>query len=93
MFLVQLWFDTFMLHEDQFKAIISVYKQLRQDGVVFPIRDPNSEHFIDFKGKKSPIFESIEGGRIYEEPNKELCIKKYRVRSIDVQSDIGQEFN
>lgn len=26
LFLVQLWFDTFMLHEDMFKPIINIYK-------------------------------------------------------------------
>lgn len=48
------------------------------------MRDPNSQNFIDFKGKKSPIFEAIEGGKIYEEPNKELCLKKYWVKALDI---------
>lgn len=63
---MQLWFDTFMLHEEDFKGIIGVYKQLRQEGVIFPKRDPNSQHFIKFDGKKSPIFEAIEHNSIYE---------------------------
>lgn len=55
-----------MLHEDEFKEIISLYKDLRKDGVVFPKRDPKSQYFIQFEGKKSPIFESIENDMIYE---------------------------
>lgn len=50
-----------MLHESDFKEIIAVYKELRKDGVIFPMRDPKSKFFIDFKGKKSPIFDTIEG--------------------------------
>ena len=55
------------------------------------MRDPKSQHFINFKGKKSPIFESIEGNNIYEEPNKQLCLKKYKVNDFKIQSDIGKE--
>lgn len=55
-----------MMHEDEFKFIVGVYKQLRQEKVMFPVRDPNSQHYIKFDGKKSPIFEAIEGGKIYE---------------------------
>ena len=55
-----------MMHEDQFKEIIGVYKKLREEGVVFPKRDPNSQFFINFNGKKSPIFETIENNKIYE---------------------------
>jgi len=55
-----------MMHEDKFKHIVGVYKTLRQEGVVFPKRDPNSQHFIKFDGKKSPIFEAIENNKIYE---------------------------
>jgi hypothetical protein len=66
LFLIQLWFDTFMLHEDEFKEIMGVYKTLRKEGVVFPARDPKSKDYIKFEGRKSPIFEAIENNRIYE---------------------------
>jgi len=55
-----------MLHEDEFKEIMNVYKTLRKEGVVFPARDPKSQSYIKFDGKKSPIFEAIENNRIYE---------------------------
>ena len=42
LFLIQLWFDTFMLHEPDFKNIIEVYKTLWKEGVVFPMRDPKN---------------------------------------------------
>jgi len=59
-----------MMHEDEFKAIVGVYKTLRQDKVIFPKRDPNSQYFIKFDGKKSPIFEAIENDKIYEVGSK-----------------------
>ena len=31
-----------MMHEKDFKLIIGVYKKLRQEGVVFPLRDPKN---------------------------------------------------
>lgn len=82
LFLIQLWFDTFMCHEDEFKEIVMVYKQLRKDGVVFPMRDPKNQFLIDFKGKKSPIFETIEGNFIYEEPVKTLSRRRFTVKDI-----------
>lgn len=61
-----MWFDTFMMHESEFKHIAAAYKTLRQEKVIFPKRDPNSQYFIKFDGKKSPIFEAIENNQIYE---------------------------
>lgn len=72
-----------MCHEAEFKGIVMVYKELRKDGVVFPMREANNQFLIDFKGKKSPIFETIEGGKIYEEPNKQLSSRKYKVKGVD----------
>ncbi len=70
-----------MLHEDEFKDIMEVYKQLRKEGVIFPARDPRSQHFIQFEGKKSPIFETIENNHIYEEPGKTLNPRRvYKVK-------------
>ena len=72
LFLIQLWYDTFMLHEDEFGEVIAVYKELRAEGVVFPRREAAHQFLIDFAGRKSPIFEGIEGDRVYEEPAKTL---------------------
>ena len=84
LFLIQLWFDTFMLHEDEFKNIIEVYKTLRKESVIFPMRDPKSQFFINFDGKKSPIFEAIEEGYIYEEPGKVFSNKKYQIDDLKI---------
>lgn len=75
-----------MCHEDEYKAIIKVYKQLRQDGVIFPMRDPNNQFLINFDGKKSPIFETIENGFIYEEPTKKLSRKKYVIANVEPET-------
>ncbi len=97
MFLVQLWFDTFMMHEDEFKEIMNVYKQLRKEGVIFPARDPRSQHFIQFDGKKSPIFETIENNHIYEEPGKVMNPRRvYKVKEtnfIGSDSQIDPQFD
>lgn len=72
LYLIQLWFDTFMMHEDEFKEIIALYKTLRKEGVVFPPRDPTAKFMIQFKGQESPIFQTIEENKVYEEPTKQL---------------------
>jgi hypothetical protein len=72
LYLIQLWYDTFMMHEDEFKEIISLYKQLRKEGVVFPPRDPSEKFMIQFKGTQSPIFQTIEENKVYEEPTKQF---------------------
>lgn len=72
LYLIQLWYDTFMMHEDEFKEIIALYKQLRKEGVVFPPRDPSEKFMIQFKGTTSPIFETIEENKVYEEPTKQF---------------------
>ena len=73
--MIQLWADTFMMHEDEFPYIMSSYRQLRQEGnwfiwaknfnqiklgIVFPARDKTEKFMIQFKGKKSPIFDHLE---------------------------------
>ena len=83
LFFIQLWFDTFMIYYKNFKNIIDVYHKLRKEGVIFPLRNSRHQNFIKFKGQKSPIFESIENGLIYEEPNKLLCQKSYTVEELD----------
>lgn len=72
-----------MMHEDEYKSIIEVYKLLRKEGVIFPLRDPKNQFLINFNGKKSPIFETIESGHIYEEPNKKLTHKNYKVEELN----------
>eukprot|EP01016_Furgasonia_blochmanni_P037846 TRINITY_DN4500_c0_g1_i3.p1 TRINITY_DN4500_c0_g1~~TRINITY_DN4500_c0_g1_i3.p1 ORF type:complete len:679 (+),score=146.98 TRINITY_DN4500_c0_g1_i3:146-2182(+) len=60
LYLIQLWADTFMMHQDDFKPLFDTYKQLRQEGIPFPERDKNQKFMIQFKGKPSPMFEYLE---------------------------------
>ncbi|OMJ84938.1 hypothetical protein SteCoe_13844 [Stentor coeruleus] len=55
--MVQLWADTFMMQEDTYPAFMRVYRDLRQDGLKFPPRDPNERFMIKFEGEPSPAFE------------------------------------
>lgn len=74
-----------MMHEDEFKEIIKIYKDLRQEGVVFPKREAENQFLINFEGTKSPIFESIENNCVYEEPSKFLKPENiYAVKSDDL---------
>lgn len=77
-----------MLHENEYKEIIKVYKDLRLEGVLFPMRDPQCQFFINFNGKKSPIFETIEGKNIYEEPNKFISKNKFKVKELKIENSI-----
>lgn len=63
---MQLWHDTFMCHQSEFKSIMNVYETLRKEGVIFPKREIRNKALIKFNGKTSPIFEAIEGETIYE---------------------------
>lgn len=72
LYLIQLWYDTFMMDEGEFKEIIGCYKTLRKEGVIFPQRDPNEAFMIKFTGTTSPIFQTVEANRIYEDPIKQL---------------------
>ncbi len=83
-----------MMHESEYKSIIEVYKLLRKEGVIFPLRDPKNQFLINFSGKKSPIFETIECGNIYEEPNKQLTKKIYKVNELNYTDDFEKpDFN
>lgn len=79
-----------MMHENEYKSIIEVYKLLRKEGVIFPLRDPNNQFLINFNGKKSPIFETIESGNIYEEPNKQLARRAYKVEELNFTEDFDR---
>lgn len=82
LYLIQLWYDTFMMHESEFREIIGAYKNLRKEGVIFPQRDPNEAFMIKFTGTTSPIFQTMEDNRIYEDPIKQLNPNKsYKVNS------------
>ena len=54
LFLVQLWYDAFMLDEAVYNNIVSNYKTLRKENVVFPPRLPNEKNLI-FVKTESPI--------------------------------------
>lgn len=58
--LVQLWADTFMMHEDKYPCFMRAYRELRKEGIQFPTRDPNERFMIKFEGDPSPAFELAE---------------------------------
>ena len=80
LFLIQIWADTFMMHEDQFKPIMDTYKLLRKENVAFPARDPKNKNFVKFEGEISPVFDSVAEGQVYEETKKQLLCRTYKVK-------------
>ena len=59
LYLIQLWADTFMMHEDEFKHILELYRLLRKEKIPFPERDKNEVFMIKFDGTKSPVFDCL----------------------------------
>lgn len=70
LYLIQLWADTFMMHQEEYKAIHEAYRVLRKEGVKFPERDPNMKYMINFKGSISPVFLAMEGNYIVPSNNQ-----------------------
>jgi len=77
LYLIQLWADTFMMHQDRFSGVHNVYKQLRMEGVIFPERDPNERLMMEnLKGIDSPMFDLVEQISGKERPKDLEEIKK-----------------
>jgi len=48
------------MQEDQYPGFQKVYRQLRKEGVKFPMRDPNIRMFMSNMVKDSPMFDFVE---------------------------------
>jgi hypothetical protein len=59
LYLVQLWYDAFILEESVYNNIIDTYKILRKENVMFPPRSSNEKNII-FVKTESPILDNIE---------------------------------
>jgi len=58
LYIVQLWYDAFMLEESHYSNIIAAYKTLRQENILFPPRQENEKNMLSVK-TNSPIFDHI----------------------------------
>jgi len=70
LYLIQLWADTFMMHQEEFKNIHEAYRTLRKEGVKFPDRDPNEKFMMNFQGTISPIFLAMDENYIVPSNNQ-----------------------
>jgi hypothetical protein len=87
LYLIQLWADTFMMHQDRFKGVHECYKLLRQEGVDFPDRDPNERLMMEnLKGIDSPMFDFIEQTSGKEKPEDLNEIKRKKQVEADNQA-------
>lgn len=59
LYLIQLWYDAFILEESVYDNIIDNYKVLRKENVLFPPRSANEKNII-FVKTESPILQNIE---------------------------------
>jgi hypothetical protein len=59
LYLVQLWYDAFILEESVYNNIIDNYKTLRKENIMFPPRSANEKNLI-FVKTESPILQNIE---------------------------------
>ncbi len=59
LYLIQLWYDAFILEESVYNNIINTYKILRKENIMFPPRSSNEKNLL-FVKTESPIFENIE---------------------------------
>lgn len=84
LYLIQLWADTFMMHQDRFSGVHECYKQLRLERVEFPERDPNERLMMEnLKGIDSPMFDFVEQTAGKEKPKDLEEIKKEKQREDD----------
>ena len=60
LYMIQLWSDTFMMHEAKFPGFQLTYRQLRKEGVKFPDRDANERMLMSSLGVDSPMFDYVE---------------------------------
>lgn len=58
LYIIQLWYDAFMLEESQYQHLIHAYKMLRQENILFPPRQENEKNMLSVK-TNSPIFDHI----------------------------------
>jgi len=87
LYLIQLWYDTFMMHEAEFPFIMENYKTLRKEGIKFPDRDPSEIHMINFSGQKSPIF------NVLEEQKSNKNIHYYSLNSTQHNNHFYKKYN
>lgn len=73
LYILQLWYDAFMMEENQYSHIINTYKLLRKEGVLFPPRQQNEKNMLAIK-TSSPIFDNL------AEISRKFCTK-LRIRS------------
>jgi hypothetical protein len=60
LYMIQLWADAFMMLEDEYPGFQLSYRQLRQERIQFPMRDPNERMLMSNLVKDSPMFDYVE---------------------------------
>lgn len=49
LYLLQLWYDAFILEENVYNNIINTYKTLRKENIMFPPRSTNEKNILFVK--------------------------------------------
>lgn len=93
LYIIQLWADTFMMHEDEFPYIMQNYKELRKEGLKFPPRDTTEKFMIQFKGQKSPLFDVLEdvSKREQEQEQKRKRLEQLKSSKLDLSQKSNKD--
>lgn len=79
LYLIQLWADTFMMHQDKFSGVHECYRLLRLERVEFPEREANERLLMEnLKGIDSPMFDFVEQLAGKSKPKNLEEVKKER---------------
>ena len=60
LYLIQLWADAFIMHEDEYPGFQWIYRLLRKEQIAFPMRDPNERLYMGNLVSDSPMYDYID---------------------------------
>eukprot|EP00826_Nyctotherus_ovalis_P055910 TRINITY_DN7479_c0_g1_i5.p1 TRINITY_DN7479_c0_g1~~TRINITY_DN7479_c0_g1_i5.p1 ORF type:complete len:471 (+),score=110.99 TRINITY_DN7479_c0_g1_i5:73-1485(+) len=60
LYLIQLWADAFMMHEDSYPFFLATYRQLRKERITFPPREASTRFMLSSLKLESPMFDHLE---------------------------------
>ena len=88
LYLLQLWADTFMMHQDHYPGFQKYYRELKVEGIKFPERDLNERTMMDnLQGISSPMFDFIEQSNKNQKVDTDLKQRKSNLSDKNTTSE------
>lgn len=91
LYLIQLWADTFMMHEDKYPYFLSTYRDLRKEGVNFPSREVAARFMLSGMKIDSPMFDYLDEIRNSSSLDKKTTTISKRVMLKEDQEKLDAE--